>query len=230
MRSLRLLFITGLVLITGVPASVFGQTPEEKPLGEFEASIGGVYPQGDFVTFSDPGPGFNLRINLRPKSLRAVSLRLEFGGNFFESENESFWVDLPGGPAILAEKTVSQTAWTLHTGLQLGSGTRRGFLRPRISFSPGLYIFNIKTAFKWDGDVDNFYDENETNAKFGWRGTVGTSLFFVTGWGLSFDFVYDHVYSLHRSAVEDSFGRVISTSVAAKFYGYMVGVVIPLDM
>ena len=224
-----MLFMLGLALIFGVPSSVFGQTPEEKPIGEFGASLGWVFPQGDFVTFSDPGPGINLRLNLRPKSLRAVGLRIEFGGNFFKSESEKIWVDVPGGPTILAKHTVSQTAWSLHTGLQLGSGTRRGFFRPRASLSPGLYVFSVNTAIKWDGDDENFYDESESQAKFGWRGTLGTTLFFKTSWGLSFDFVLDRVYSLHKSTVEDNLGRITSTSTSAEFHGYMVGVVIPLD-
>lgn len=229
MKSLLVLFGLSLVLISGLPSAVFGQTAKEKPMGELGGSIGWVFPQGDFVTFSDPGPVFNLRLNLRPKSLRAVGLKFEFGGSFFESESENIWVDVPGGPTILAKHTVSQTAWTLHTGLQFGSGTRRGFFRPRVSLSPGLYVFNIKDAIRWDWEDENFYEENETQAKFGWRGAIGTSLFFKTGWGLTFDFVLDRVYSLHKSTVVDNLGRISSTSTSAEFHGYLIGVVFPLD-
>jgi len=127
------------------------------------------------------------------------------------------------------EKTISQTAWTIHAGLQLGSPTRLGLIRPRASISPGLYIFNIRTSYKFEDAQDNLYSDDDTQVKFGWRGAVGTTLFFSTKWGLSFDFIYDHVYKLHQLEGRNELGQYTITSTAADFQTYSVGVVIPLD-
>jgi opacity protein-like surface antigen len=150
---------------------------------------------------------------------------LDLSGSFFSSESEDVLVWVEGVGTFEAEKRISQYNIALHAGLQLGSDTRRGAIRPRFAFAPGLYLFNTETTVTmWDAE-DPFLDDSDAQVKFGWRGIVGCDFFLTTRWGISTEFVYDQVINLHHETEYDELGRPNPVTKSARFHGFMVGVV-----
>ncbi len=221
-RITRFVLTFGFVLMTAI--SLQAQTP-----GEVGFSLGGVVPQGDFGTYADAGPTGHIRASFHIPQAQMFSGYVDICGALFSSETEEIDVWVQGFGTYAAEKTLSQYSVSLHAGLQIGSDTRRGALRPRAAIAPGIYIFNTQTDVTIIGEDESTLDENDTQAKFGVRGVVGTDVFFSTKWGLSFEFVYDHVTGLHDSYEYDSEGRLQEVSQSARFHSFMVGLVIPLD-
>jgi opacity protein-like surface antigen len=80
---------------------------------------------------------------------------------------------------------------------------------------------------RFDNDDEPFYDDDESQARFGWRAAAGVDLFFSPKWGLCLEYVYDHVYNLRRTVESETPGEVAEVSQSARFHGFSVGVVIP---
>jgi hypothetical protein len=189
-------------------------------IGEAGISAGGVFPQGNFNTYADAGPTFNIRANFHIPQAQMISGYVDLGGSFFQSDTEDIYVFVEGLGVYWAKKNVNQYNLSLHAGLQLGSDTRRGAIRPRAVFAPGLYFFNTQTTATFEGDEEPFIDESNAQLRFGWRGVVGTDVFFTTKWGLSFEFVFDQVINLHHDLGD--------VSKSARFHSFMLGVVFPM--
>jgi hypothetical protein len=196
------------------------------PLGELNISLGGMFPQGNYAAFTDPGFALNLRGNFRIPGLGFAGGWVDGNVSFFGSD-ESF-VEVVGHPYIShADQSVSETAFSLHGGLQLGVDTKRGFFRPRAALGPGLYIFSTSTELTVPDFEEPLSEDTDSQVKLGWRGVAGVDLFFVTKWGLSFDFTYDHVLGLdHVDEYQEGVG-VVRTSRTARYQSYTVGVTIP---
>jgi len=58
---------------------------------------------------------------------------------------------------------------------------------------------------------------------------LGADFFFSTKWGISAKFVYDNVLNLHRDIEVDEIGNTKVISRPARFYGFMIGVVVPFE-
>lgn len=197
--------------------------------GEVGIAVGGVSPQGNFGTYADEGPTALIRASIHINQAPMFSGYLDLGGSLFSSQTEDVDVWIEGLGMYVAEKTVSQYNICLHAGLQLGSSTRRGAIRPRAVLAPGLYVFNTKTTVRMLDEDENFLDESDAQLKFGYRGILGSDFFFTTRWGISVAFVFDQVINLHHDHLYDQNGRLKQVSQSARFYSIMVGVVWPME-
>jgi len=222
LRSLTL--YGSMVLILLVAISGYAQDP----VGEISLKGGPIFPQGDYARYTDEGGGAIIRLNIHVTEAQPISAFFEIGGNFYRG-NETPTVFTGDGIAIPAKKHENEYNFALHLGLQLGTGSRHGFLRPRVSIGPGVYLFNTETAYRPLDYDENLLESNETQVRVGWRGSVGSGFFFSTKWGISFDFIYDHVVNLHRATDADDLGRVGTVSRAGRFQSYMIGVIIPFE-
>ncbi|UCD16860.1 MAG: hypothetical protein JSV44_10440 [Candidatus Zixiibacteriota bacterium] len=200
----------------------------DKLIGEVGLAAGAIYPQGNLVRYADPGPNFWLRVNSHPSRFAAFSGWFDISGTFFSSDEEGVFLEVddvqwPG------KRRVSEYAFSLHFGLQLGSDSRIAFFRPRAALAPGLYLFNTETSFRlldYDEDLDS---ESDLQLRVGWRGIIGTDLFFSTKWGISLSYIHDQVFHLQHTLARDKAGNLIESSKPGRFDGFMVGVVIPFE-
>lgn len=214
-----------LALMFAVPCARAGM------IGEVGVAGGVMTPQGTYAQYADPGAMLLLRINGHPKSIPILSSWLSAGGAFFGSEERAVLLTAPGtsNPPLPAKQTISDDAFTLHLGVQLGSWTRRGFFRPRAAIAPGIYAFSTHTKVRPLDYTEDLMDDTESLVRLGWRGVIGTDLFFARKWGISIDFVYDHVQSMQNVVETDQSGLTKVTSRPARYQTIMVGAVIPLE-
>lgn len=198
--------------------------------GEVSFSIGGVYPQGNFVKYADPGINLNAKGVFHIPSLESFSGWIDINFSEFSREETDIVIQVGNRVALPGTQTNSESAFSIHTGLQLGSSSKRGFFRPRAAIGPGFYIFSVTSSAKLDGDEDDLYSKSESQVRLGWRGAVGVDLFFVTKWGISFDFLFDQVVNLnHTLEYDQQSGALAKTGKAAQFHSFMIGVVIPFS-
>lgn len=199
-----------------------------RTIGEIHVSAGGIYPQGNYVRYADPGFTGNLRFTAHVRGFGSTSGWVDLNGSFFSSDNS--YVEVYDDPYISgADQRVSEYAFSLHAGLQLGAATRRGFFRPRAGVAPGLYIFDTETVLTVPGMDEPLSEENNSQVKFGWRGILGADLFFTPKWGVSLDITYDHVLNLDHAFVYQQPRGVIRVGKTARYHSYMVGIVIPFS-
>ncbi len=210
------------LLLLIVESQIHSQT-----IGELGLTIGGIYPQGNYVKYAEPGFNATIRGNFRISGFEATSIWVDF--NFSEFSRQTTDIDIIAGSFIVpGVQTISEQAFSFHTGLQLGSQTRRGFFRPRAAIGPGLFIFTTKTSVKQEGATEDLASDADTQVKFGWRGVVGAEFFFTTKWGITVEFLYDHVLNLNRTLEFDqATNALVRTGQAARFNSYMIGVVFP---
>jgi len=198
------------------------------PFGEAGLGFGGIFPQGDFAQYSDPGPAFLLRVNTHIPKVETFSGWFCLGVNLFSSDESELVIDVDGYP-LLAKKNIDEYGITLHAGLQLGSASRRGFFRPRAALAPGLYYFNTETSIRPLDYDEDLIEANNGQLRFGWKAVLGADFFFSPKWGVSAVFVYDQVVNLHRDIEIDEAGNTKPISRSARFQGFMIGVVIPFE-
>jgi hypothetical protein len=218
-KSRTLLFAMVLVLASGGLLS-----EAAKGAGEVTLGIGGVWPQGSFAAYGDPGPHFLARGELEIPGFPAAAGWVGLGFTLFSSE--SFRTDATVEDiTIPLEETTSQSAFSFHVGIQLGSSSRQAFFRPRAAVGVGFYQFTTNVELKrtdWHDDEEPLYSENlDSQFRFGWRGVLGADFYFTSKWGVSFDLLYDHVLDLNRIEGDDQVKRT------SRFQGFSVGVVFP---
>ncbi len=198
------------------------------PIGELNISLGGMFPQGNYARYTDPGFTLDVRATFHIPKVGFAAGWVDASLAFFGSD-ESF-VEVVDDPYIKgADQTVSEWTVSLHGGLQFGVDTRRGFFRPRAALGPGLYLFQTDTRLEVPGMEEPLSSESEGQLRFGWRGVAGVDLFFVTKWGLSFDFTYDHVLGLDHVDEYLPGGQLVRTARTARYQSYMVGITIPFE-
>ena len=200
-------------------------------IGELGIHGGVIFPQGNFVRYADAGPAFILRANTHIPKFEAISGWFDVSGALFSEERESVSFDISNF-IVDGELVTKQYSISLHAGLQLGSDSRSGVIRPRAALAPGIYYFSTETKFTRDdmfGVEETLQLEKVDQVRFGWRGVIGSDFFLSTKWGISFDFVYDQVWNLHEVLAVNAAGQQVQRSQSARFNGYMVGVVIPFE-
>lgn len=224
-------FRSQFMMVTLLVFCTAGVSKAGNSIGEMGIHGGVIFPQGNFVRYADAGPAFILRANTHIPKFEAVSGWFDFSGAFFSEERERVIFDI-GNTTVDGDLVTSQNTISVHFGLQLGSGSRSGVIRPRAAIAPGIYYFSTVTKFT----RFNLQDEEETlslerddQLRFGWRGVIGSDFFLSTKWGISFDFVYDQVWNLHEVLAVNAAGQPVQRSQSARFNGYMIGVVIPFD-
>jgi hypothetical protein len=194
--------------------------------GEVGLGIGPTFPQGEFARYSDPGPHFNIRVTPRIPGVESVAGWIDLNGTLFSSEETPVFITVEDF-LLDAKKTVSEYAFSLHTGLQVGSASAKGFIRPRAALAPGLYIFNTETSIRVIGDDEDLVSNNDSDVRVGWRGIIGVDFFFSQQWGISFDFFYDHVFRMRRLIDTDEAGNTVEIFRPARFQTYVISAVIP---
>jgi hypothetical protein len=219
MRLARLLIAPVLVFasicVPAVPAS---------GAGDVTLGLGGVWPQGSFAAYGDPGFTVLARGRLEVPGFPALSGWLDV--NYVNFSAETFETELSTGDiSFPADQTTTQQAVTVHIGAQLGSSSRKAFFRPRAAVGVGFYFFDTTLKLERkdaDDDEEPLYTETlDSQACFGWRSVVGADFYFDQKWGVSVDLFYDHVSGLNRVEGDEETHR---TSV---YQGFAVGVVIP---
>jgi len=198
------------------------------PRGELNFSLGGMFPQGNYAHFADPGFTMNLTGNFRVPGFGVLGGWVDGNASFFGSDES--YVEVIDHPYYShADQTTSEYAISVHGGLQFGFDTERGFFRPRVGLGPGIYIFNTETKLTIPDVEEPLSEDTESQWKLGWRGVAGVDLFFVTKWGLSLGFTYDHVLGLdHIDEYVEGVG-VVRKSRTARFQSYLIGVTIPFS-
>jgi len=202
--------------------------------------VGGTFPQGSFSRYADPGLMANFRISLHIPKVELFVVWADF--NLVEFESESFetvhyiYHEVPNGPSWTeardAEQTTSQNMYAGHIGVQLGSMSQRAFFRPRAALGIGLYDFIHKTEWT-EEDADTTItiasETHDAQVSFGWRVMLGADFFISTQWGITVDYIYDHVFSLDQT---DGYADTIiknqidtKPDLTSRFQGFSVGVV-----
>ena len=150
---------------------------------------------------------------------------VNINGSFFSSETN--YVEIIGDPYFAgADERISEYSIALHTGLQIGSDSRRGAIRPRFGVGPGIYFFNTEDVLTVPGMEEAYDQTNETQVKFGWRAFGGVDFFFDTHWGVTFDVCYDHVLSLDHAWQYNALTNTVEKiGQTARYNSYSVGVV-----
>ena len=217
MRTLRALLAPLLLVALGV-------TPcAAAPLGQFGVGGGAVWPQQEFASYSDPGPFFLVRADIRIPDFPAGAGWFDLNYTQFMCEEIDTEIELGEYTFDVVQRT-TQNCLAAHAGLQIGSSSQHAFFRPRVGAGLGVYHFWTAIELRqddWPGGDEEFLRETlDSHTKLGWRGIAGADFYFAHSWGISADFVYDEVWGLER--VEGD----ASTDETATFYGFYLGVVI----
>ncbi len=205
---------------------------QAEPMHEWSIHTGMTFPQGTFNKYTDNGFYGNIRIISHMNAFKALSGFADLSGSFFkETERDVLLSD--GFFFLDATEKISEYSVALHVGTMLGSDSKNSFFRPKVGIAGGLYLFNTQTLLEVR---DNFLDEdplaedNQTQLRVGWRGIIGTDLFFTPSWGLSFEFTYDHVLNLHHTLNFEPSVGVTKVGQTARFNSYAIGVIFPLPI
>ena len=190
-----------------------------------------IEPQGSYRHYSDNGGNGRVRVIGHLNNMNSLSGWIDFSGSIFSYENED--VVLTDGIFLYDfERHTSEYAFSLHTGLQLGSDSRNSFFRPKAGLGVGCYLFNTETSLFAVGYTDEEPEakENKTDFRFGWKGYVGVDFFFTPKWGLSFEFMNDQVLNLHHTLEFVPGEELKKVGQTARYYTYSIGVIIPLPI
>ncbi len=195
---------------------------------EFHFNLGAIDPQGDYQRYADLGPTVNARLTRHLNRFHALAGWVNLNGSFFTSDKTR--VRITGDPYIsAADQTINEYAAALQYGVQVGSGNRQGLFRPYTGIGPGLYLFNTETTLDVPVFEDHYAQYNDTHLKFGWHAFGGADFLLSSKWGLSCELTYDWVYKLDHSYEYDVGRRLIQVSKTAKYFSFVVGVVIPFE-
>lgn len=218
-----------LLICTAFSAQIFAED-----ILEMSIKTGITYPQGTFRKYSDNGLYGNARLIAHLNSFKAISGFADLSGSFFKSTEENGILFKSADPYDIRElnatKKTSEYSLALHIGTLLGSDSRNSFFRPKVGLAGGLYLFNTQTQLFDDLylDEDPLAEDNQTQIRVGWRGIIGTDLFFTPKWGLSFEFTYDHVLNLHHTLDFLPGVGVYKVGQTARFNSYSIGAIFPL--
>jgi hypothetical protein len=229
-----------LALLLAVPVSLahavdVESTPtiEQEPLqasglpkGEVTITIGYCSPQGEFASYSDPGPQFSIRGELEIPGAPFLSGWADFSYTLFE--HDSFDTEIEVGDfSFPVTQTTKQDAVSAHIGLQLSSHSDNEFfryIRPRAALGVGIYHFDTSVSLNTDSDIgDDIVLDSDTldsHTCGGWRGILGADLYFDPRWGVCIEFVYDNVFGLHRRDGD------LESDETARFQSFSIGAVI----
>jgi hypothetical protein len=220
--------IAALVIIAVFAAMLCSANPcEAKVFGDVTLAAGGTWPQGSFASYGDPGPHGLLRVSVQVPEVRALMGWFDANFTHFSSQTSPAEIEVRGRTFPVDER-ISQDAFSMHLGLQVGNHTRSGFFRPRAGMGFGLYFFystyTLKEVRVGGGDEEDFFSEvDDSQELLGWRGQIGADFFFVPRWGISFDLLYDHVWNLNRQEGETS------AKQTSRYNGFAIGIVVPFE-
>lgn len=217
--ALALTFVLCTLPAESIRAGVFG---------EVAASVGGIYPQGSFTRYADPGFMGNARATIHIPSVEFMVGWFDFAFTQFSSETvetSRVLYDFDNGVTIRrpVDQTTKETMFALHLGGQISSASRRAFIRPRAGLGIGLYHF--RNTISWteqdaDTTVTLASESLDRQTSFGWRALLGVDLFFTDQWGGTVDFIYDHVFELNQQD-----GPSANADLTSRFQGFSVGVI-----
>jgi len=196
--------------------------------GELTAGLGGMWPQGTFAAYGDPGPHFLLRAEAEVPGFPALAGWISVDYAIFSSETLDAEATV-GDITIPLEQTNEQDALSLHAGIQLGSSSHSAFFRPRAAVGVGFYYFSTDVELRhkdWSGESEDellYREVLDSQFRFGWRGILGADFYPTSKWGLFFEVVYDHVLDLNRIEGDTEAERT------SRYQGFTMGVVFPFD-
>jgi hypothetical protein len=215
-RLISTVLVISLVLPAQLSASIFG---------EVAVALGGTYPQGSFVRYADPGFLINGRATIHVPHVEMFVGWVNVGYVSFANEDLETQGTVQGPSGTVTFPIIqkySEDLLSLHLGVQLATTTKRAFLRPRAGIGVGVYGFN--TDMTWeavnaDTTIEIAREELDSQTKFGWRGMIGIDIFVKSSFGVTSDFVYDHVFNLERVD-----GQAVADR-SSRFHGFTVGIV-----
>lgn len=216
-----------LLLTLFLSLTLLGQA-NAKNMYEFSANAGVTFPQGTFHRYTDNGPYGHARLVAHMNSFKAISVFADLSGSFFSTTEEDVIIsdDIFIYDAV---RRISEYSVALHIGTLVGSDSRNSFFRPKFGIAGGLYLFNTETViFDPIFDEEPLAEDNQTQVRVGWRGIIGTDLFFTPKWGLSFEVTYDHVLNLHHTHEFIPGVGLTNIGQSARFNSFSVGVIFPI--
>jgi hypothetical protein len=222
MHRKRQTFCLVFVMALGIMSATFSYAGV---FGELHAGVGGTYPQGNFTRYANPGLILDLRATIHVPHAEVIVGWVDFNYVMFEQENVESQGEMTVGPVTTyfpVNEKYSEDLFTGHVGIQLGSYTQRGAIRPRAGIGIGFYKF--VTDLVWEAELADTTmevarQELDDQFAFGWRGILGVDFFFVPQFGASVDFIYDHVFDLKR--IEGT--EALRTT--SRFHGFTIGFV-----
>jgi hypothetical protein len=215
------------LLLILLSLTILGQVNAEN-MYEFSANAGVTFPHGTFHRYTDNGAYGHARLVAHMNSFKAISIFTDLSVSLFSTSEED--VIISDDIFIYdARRRISEYSVALHIGTLIGSDSRNSFFRPKFGIAGGLYLFNIQTLILDPlFDDEELADDNQTQVRVGWRGIIGTDLFFTPKWGLSFEFTYDHVLNLHHSLEYIPGVGLTNIGQSARFSSFSVGVILPI--
>jgi len=217
----RAILLLGLVLSAGSASA-------QNVVGEFTLGAGVAIPSGNYQAFTEDGFRLYARITPRIPFIKAVGGWFDLDVAIFSEDHDDVDFNI-GGFDRTAERTVGEYAVSLHIGTQLGSDTRRGFIRPRVGAGLGLYTFWTNTSIKMPDSDENIVDEAVGQMRPGWRAIAGIDFFKGRQYGVAVELVHDQVWNFRREVQLEENGPTIETHQSARFWGITVGLVVALD-
>lgn len=214
------LTVMGLIAIASLTA--FPGAANSGVFGEVALSLGGTYPQTTFTRYADAGLLINGRATIHIPNAEMLAGWFDLSYVSFRRDEHETEFTFAGQVPATVTQTTSESLFSSHIGLQLASMTKRAFFRPRAALGIGIYGFRNDTKWEWDLPDTTLKLAEETldsQTKFGWRFTIGADLFLSTEWGLTADFVYDHVLGLKQRDGDKE------AELTTRFHGFTVGAV-----
>jgi hypothetical protein len=225
MRTVRYVWLSA---VTAALCIGLSQPVSANTFGEVAGSIGGIYPQGSFTHYADPGFTVNGRITIHLPVLKFMVgwmdlSYVQFSSDKVETRRQLY--DFDNGITIWrpVEQTTEETMIAGHLGLQLASTTRRAFFRPRAALGLGIYGFENSISWKekdGDSDVTLATETLDEQTRLGWRALLGVDFFVTAQWGATVDFIYDHVFGLNQQD-----GPSAAADLTSRFQGFSLGVI-----
>ena len=131
----------------------------------------------------------------------AISLVIMFfwvslGANMFRASGSTINIPIPDGPVLTAERTTAESNAAFHVGMQIANPSRKAFFRPRVGLGLGAYYF--WTELNFTGDVIESYNIQDSQLRFGWRGSIGADFYFTRKLGINLEYIYDWVMDLDQ--------------------------------
>lgn len=190
--------------------------------GVLSGSIGSIAPQGDYAAFADPGLNICLQATYHPLESHVFALWVSGSLAVFSAEDATVQLDIDGA-SEWADRQINDKAYIIHLGIRLGSRSYKPVLRPFVSAGPGIYVFDTETKYKLVGQPDWSHIRHNTETGFGWRGVLGTDIYFSEKFGVRLECFFDDVYGLNPLDTEET------DNIEARYISYMIGIVIPFE-
>jgi len=186
-------------------------------------SLGVTEPRGRFELFAKTGLTGTFRYSHHLAGAPALAAWGTLTGTFFDAHCAETRVRVDGEWRT-AERQIYETAFALHVGGQVGSGSRHAFARPRLAAGAGAWLFSEDISYRDQSGDDPLLDDDRRYLRVGWRVDLGLDLQVRPRWSLALDVTWDHIFAMERASFRDTDGRVHAESHAGEYLTVSLGI------